>query len=361
MTLMRLMLIIALAMAFTASFVEAVTVVVDPGGGGDYDNIPEAVFNAGADDTVLVMPGIYAVVAGGTPGWPIPLDGETPTILSDSGADVTTLEGDGSTAAFSVAEGANDARLSIQGFTFTLQTEVIHRDYPSYPGGPVRFTDNVVTGPGGLDAGNGAGSLIARNVFAGSGGAGITHGHSSGPESVIEDNEVSGYAYGIGAGETTIVRRNHVHDCTECGVVAYGPLTAYDNLIENCAYTGFMLDGTAYLEGNTITGNGTGIGWPGALFNTPAGYVRLNDIYGNATNIAVPLILGYSVEFDATVNWWGTDDPEEIAEGIYDCNDEWGGNCCVIFTPWCTAPTPGCDPTAVSQSHSWGVIKALYR
>ena len=357
----RLGLTIALSVSLSVPCALAGVIVVDPGGGGDFDSIPEAAFHAAADDTVLVMPGTYVVAAGGTYPWPIPLDGETPTFISDGGAGVTTIDGDGSTAAFSVAESANGARLSIQGFTFSLQTGVIHRDYPSYPGGPIRFEDNVVVGPTGygtaLSAGSGAGSLIARSVFTGTGGTGI----SFGGEGVIEDNEVSGYECGISSGELTLVRRNQVHDCTQIGIVSYGSLTASDNVIENNEWFGIALDGGFYLEGNVIRSNGTGIAWPFVPLGILEGYAHLNDICDNGTNMRTPEIM-YSWEFDATMNWWGTADPEEIAAGIYDCNDPpWGGAGCVVFAPWCTAPIPECNPTAVSELSSWGVIKAIYR
>ena len=362
---MRLLCCIFLLLATLPSAARAGTIVVDPAGGGDYDNIPEAAFYAGADDTVLVMPGTYVVEDGGSPGWPIPLDAGTPTFLSESGAGVTRIEGVTSLAPFSVAAGVTDARLFAHGFTFTNLLEIIHWDYPSYPGGPVRFTDNIVEGNptahGTLNAGDGAGGLIAGNVFFGAGSVAIRLGHNGAFAGVVEGNDVSGYYTGIvGAGENTEIRGNHIHNCEDTGIVAYGPLTATDNVIENNAWYGIALEGEFYLEGNVIRGNAHGVGWPFVPIGGLAGYARLNDIYDNGTNMSTPEIM-YPWEFDATMNWWGTTDPEEIAEGIWDCNDPLGGFGCVVFTPWCTAPTPGCDPTGVEETPSWGAIKALYR
>ena len=60
---------------------------------------------------------------------------------------------------------------------------------------------------------------------------------------------------------------------------------------------------------------------------------------------------------NAEENWWGTTDPNEIAEMIWDCRDD-PATRCVDFEPWCAAP--GCEPVPV-ESESWGAIKAMYR
>lgn len=359
---MRLLCYAFLLLAALLVTVHAGVIVVDPAGGGDYDNIPEAAFHAVADDTVLVLPGTYTVGPALFP-WPIPLTADSPTFLSLAGAAATIMEGDGTLPAFSVAGGETDARMFVHGFTLRSLERAVARNIYSYPGGPVHFTDNIVENMScyypALHAGSGPDGLIARNVFTGPGEKGIELGVEF--AGVIEDNDVSGYQNGmVGAGAGVEIQRNHVHDCQSCGITAYGPLTASDNLVENCSYAGFMIDGTTYLEGNIIRGNGVGVSWPGALSNTPDGHVRLNDIYDNGTNISVPELM-YDLDFDATTNWWGTSDPEEIADGIWDCHDPLAGYCCVIFEPWCTEPIPGCSPTAIAETSSWGTIKALYR
>ena len=370
MTRMRLpccaFLLLAALLAALPAAVCAGVIVVDPAGGGDFDNIPEAVFHGTADDTVLVLPGFYEVEAGIPYPWPILLDADSPLLVSQGGAAVTVLEGDGTLPAFGVTGGVMDARMFVRGFTFRSVERTVARHIYSYPGGPVRFTDNVVENlPGyyaALNAGSGPDGLIARNVFTGPGDKGIEVG--VGFEGVIESNEVSGYSlFGIvGAGAGVVVRDNHIHDNVgaACGIAAYGPLTAYDNLIENNGYAGFMLEGTAYLENNVIRGNGVGVTWPGALVGTVGGYVRMNDIYDNGYNISVPELM-YELDFDATTNWWGTNDPEEIADGIWDCHDPMAGFCCIVFEPWCTEPIPGCTPVGIAETTSWGIIKALHR
>jgi len=375
MTPLRMMCLVASLVALTltlaAPTATAETVIVDPGGGGDYDNIPEAVFHADAEDTVLVMPGVYAVEAGGTYPWPIPLDAETPTIVSSAGAAATVLQGNDTVDHFSIAEDVTDARLSVHGFTFEGTNYIIQRHYTAYPGGPVRFTDNVVVATdatrGRLVVGRGSGGLVARSTFTANcvqctTMTAISVGSDGGPGSPIEDNEISGYYFGIvGSGENVVIRRNHIHDCVFQGIYAGAHLASSDNIIENNGAYGITLQGAYYLEGNIIRGHDTGIAWPWATITGPLeGHAHLNDIYDNEINIKARQVT-YPVEFDATMNWWGTSDPEEIAARIYDCNDpSWGGEGCVTFTPWCTAPIPGCDPTP-AENASWGTIKAMYR
>ena len=63
-----------LAVPLAAAHAGGGVIVVDPAGGGDVDNIPEAMFCGTANDTVLVMPGLYAVEEGVPYPWPVPLD-----------------------------------------------------------------------------------------------------------------------------------------------------------------------------------------------------------------------------------------------------------------------------------------------
>jgi hypothetical protein len=66
-------------------------VYVDVGGGGDYDNIKEAVAAALEGDTVLVAEGTYS----GAANTAIEPDGKNVVLVSESGALVTTIDGGG--------------------------------------------------------------------------------------------------------------------------------------------------------------------------------------------------------------------------------------------------------------------------
>ena len=86
MRIMRLGLMIGLAAALTASSAAGGTIVVDPAGGGNFDNIPEAMFRGSAEDTVLVVPGYYEVETGIPYPWPVSLTSDSPTLVSQGGA-----------------------------------------------------------------------------------------------------------------------------------------------------------------------------------------------------------------------------------------------------------------------------------
>ena len=123
-------------------------IVVDPAGSGDYDNTPEASWYAGPADTVLVMPGTYAV---GGFGWPIYLDSGSPTFMSAEGAEATILLGNGTCSPFTTLAEVYDARMFIIGFTIASTPQPIERMYES--GGFLYFTDNIVeNNDSGLDA-----------------------------------------------------------------------------------------------------------------------------------------------------------------------------------------------------------------
>jgi hypothetical protein len=83
-----------------------------------------------------------------------------------------------------------------------------------------------------------------------------------------------------------------------------------------------------------------------------------NQVYGNEPYNVECSPWTSGTEFDATMNWWGTTDPQEIAAGIFDCNDDPEVPTCVLFDPWCT--DPDCGVTAVTPT-TWGAIKSLYR
>ncbi|MCK4410593.1 MAG: right-handed parallel beta-helix repeat-containing protein [Candidatus Eisenbacteria sp.] len=346
-------LAVALFLVLFASVASGWTVVVDPEGGGDFDNIPEASWYAGVDDTVLVMPGTYAIEPGYPLGWPINLHPNSPAFVSAGGADVTALEGDGTCCAFRVPSGEFQARTTVVGFTIRNTPKPIDKEYES--GGLLHFTDNIIEDNGyGLDATWGGHGLIARNIIRNNDGDGINMYHFFG---VIEENEVCYNVSGIRGHccEDPTIQHNHVHHNTYGGIGGGFYCYAYYNLVEYNG-TGLSSGSGCRFEHNIVRGNAVGV----ALSDYPLGEMHFNDIYDN-TEFAVRLY-GYGESdgrgFDATENWWGTTDPDEIADMIWDCHDDPTIPVCVVYDPWCSAP--GCEPVPV-EAASWGAIKAMYR
>ncbi len=342
----------ALAVILFASAATADVIVVDPAGGGDYDNIPQATWYATADDTILVMPGTYAV---GGIGWPIDLHGDSPTFMSAGGAEVTLLLGNGTCSPFRTLANVIDARMFIIGFTMTSTPCPITRAFES--GGLLHFTDNIVQGnDAGLDAMWGGSGLIARNLIAGNGGDGINMYHFFG---VIEQNEI---CYNDGTGikgvccEDPTIQQNHIHHNGSNGISGVYYCNAFYNIVEDNKGTGIASWSGCMVEHNIIRGNEVGVG----INEWHLGHVNSNDIYDN-TDYAISVWDNSSYgpwEFDATGNWWGTTEPTEIAAAIYDCHDDPGIETCIAYDPWCGAP--GCEPVPV-EATSWGAIKAMFR
>ncbi|MCK4513214.1 right-handed parallel beta-helix repeat-containing protein [bacterium] len=329
------------------------TITVDCNGGGDYTDLQYGVAAAGPDDIVLVFPCTYTV----GPGWPIYLDSESPRIMSIGGPEVTIIEGDGTRSAFRHSGGHELARIHIRGFTFRNVSKVLQKGMDDE--GVMVFRDNVIENCGhGLDARwMWWGSYIGGNLITGNSGNGIDMYHCW---AVIEDNEI---CFNTGTGmagvccEEPQIRRNHIHHNTGCGISTgfYADIT--HNIIEHNGGTGIgtnSVSGNNVVEHNIIRHNAGGI----ALYMYASLTFRYNDVYGNSGHNVVCEWYTSGAEFDATMNWWGTTDPEEIAAGIHDCHDDPQIETCVIFDPWCSCP--GCEPTSANV-RSWGAIKSLFR
>jgi hypothetical protein len=345
----------ALVTALASTPAAAGVIVVDPSGGGNFDNIPEAMSRGSEGDTVLVLPGYYEVEIGIPYPWPVQLTSDSPALASRDGAASTLILGDGSIPAFEVSDGTSGARVFISGFKFMQLTTPFTFGYPT--NGTVEFVHNVIEDcETGVDLRFAAG-CAAHNVIEGPGYYGISAAYFEG---TIEDNKISGFTDTgiISTNENTTLIDNHIHDNGISGVTASADCIAEGNLVENNGWYGFSIPFEAHLTDNTIRGNGIGVDfWTGP--NT--GVMHGNRIYDNAER-AIHAYAGDTdppTYFDATENWWGTTDAGEIAEAIWDCNDsDWAGVCFTV-EPWCM--TPDCDPTGVAQHVSWTAVKALYR
>ena len=315
-----------------------------------------AITSGGAADTVLVPP-CYMVLYY---YWPIEFTWDTPVIMSVAGAEETVVEGDGTFASLAVSD--EGGLLRVDGLTFRGLSEVLQRDDWLFPTVHVELTNCIIE-----DCGDGLHamwttdeSFVRGNIIRNNGGAGINLCQNFG---VIEDNEVYGNAgYGLWGGldENPDIRGNHIHHNASGGVYLGFNADLIGNLIEHNSVWGVCTDGTdgglGTFRENVIRYNAVGVYYTG-LQGFPGSRFSCNDIYDNET-YGVVVDPWADSGFNATMNWWGTTDPAEIAAAIHDCEDDPSIQICVIFDPWCE--TPGCGGTAVEPS-SWGTIKALYR
>ena len=91
-----------------------------------------------------------------------------------------------------------------------------------------------------------------------------------------------------------------------------------------------------------------------------------SNYFVNSTTYEVRVADTASPEtLDFTGNWWGTDDPDAIAERIYDSADDPSVLWSIDFSDWCTNPSCLGQVTGVEGDHelrkSWSTIKNLYR
>jgi len=318
-------------------------IYVHPGGAGDYTTIPEGVTNATMDDTVLVAAGTYSV---SYPGWPVVLHSASPTIVSEDGAEATVIRYG---TPFQTLSGDHDCRVRIIGFTIRETAQPVCRSGDD--GAWFLFTDNIIVDNyQGLDASQGTG-LIARNLICNNGERGIYTFHYWG---IIEDNEICGHDRGIigACCENPTVRRNHIHHNAVTGSAPGIDARQSENLVEHNG-TGLFVGFGGEAQNNIVRYNEIGVRFNGSgaiLFHG-------NDLYEN-TLYNLKIEDCWSGPLDATMNWWGTTDPDEIAASIWDAEDDPGVGCYVVFDPWCTLP--GCNVTAVDCA-SWGTIKAMFR
>ena len=353
---MRLWLaVLAVAAAVLASSACADTYVVDPSGGGDFEYLGYAWHMTGEGDTLLLAPGTHYATQGSY-WWPMLLDGDIPALVSLAGAGSTEVRGDGVVAAFYRVESCH---VHIEGIAFREFGELI--DWDGYPqvGVSLEFIDNVIDGCGSscaLDASLCGPSVIRGNLITGNPGCGIYVYHNWG---LIEGNEVCYNASGISGVccEEPTIRQNHVHHNAGSGIRTGFHANISENIIEYNEGPGVnagIVSSYDSVLNNVIRYNGGGI-----LINMYTTFqFHYNDVYGNEPFNVWCYQYTMGAEFDATMNWWGTTDPVEIAAGISDCHDDPAIETCVLYDPWCDAP--GCEVTPVRPA-TWGQIKSLYR
>ncbi len=307
----------------------------------------------GPDWTLCIAPGVYELDP--ADGWPVVLPAHAPEIVGADGAEATVLVGDGSMGAFLLADGAQGR---FNGLTFRTFGEAIAlADLLAET--TLEFTDNVMEYcASGLhvlqhDA------IVSRNVFRYNVGRAID---VSGINGTVDQNEICYNGHGASFIYGRAFRGNHVHHNDGFGVwmsLGGNGIITY-NLIEENGGEGVVTStfGAETIEHNVIRGNLIGVRYY-PLSATRAFSFHYNDLYDNTLFDVQCDASGGRFDLDATDNWWGTTDPLEISEHIFDCNDDPAVTRCVLFDPWCYAP--GCEGATPVEAHSWGSIKALYR
>ena len=143
----------------------------------------------------------------------------------------------------------------------------------------------------------------------------------SGNGLVIVGNSFLGGTDGIEVASTALVTTGN--DLIE--VASNTTVTISDNLIDSNSRYG--IDGSGYIESNTITNNKIGI------HNPLEGNINDNNIVGNTEYS----LTTSTANVDAANNWWGTTDAPTINQTIYDGKvDHSLGN--ATFVPYLLAP-----------------------
>ena len=105
-------------------------------------------------------------------------------------------------------------------------------------------------------------------------------------------------------------------------------------------------------RGNVITGTSAAI-LVHRAFETHE-FERNHIIAGGGWAVETGWFYGQGGQLDLAHNWWGTDDPQQIADAIYDLNDDPDLLLEVVFAPFLDEPT-------ANEARSLSDIKALFR
>jgi parallel beta-helix repeat protein len=177
-----------------------------------------------------------------------------------------------------------------------------------------------------------------------------------GKEVTVTNNTITHNRLGIGVSSTSTtavhVNYNSILDNYENGLTiqngAFNSLDIVGNLIQNISHpdgSGIAIQnagGNIHITNNTVTNN-RGV----AVFANPSSSITLswNNLVGNALNLKY---VGTS-SFDASNNWWGTDNSTEIAQTVYDGKDD-SALGTVVYEPFLAAAN-SYAPTEISAAN----------
>jgi len=253
----------------------------------DYSTIQAAINAAGNHDTVLVKPGTYVEN--------IDFSGKAITVRSESGPEVTTIDGNqaGSVVRFINSE---DDESVLEGFTITNGTGT-YKPSEGYFGGGIyceltrpTITGNIVTANG-ADSGGGifcrypsslpGSNNISNNTISGNTGEGIVAGCIH-----ISNNTIVGNDTGILCldADSTLIEGNIITGNTACGISSVDSVFVEidDNVITDNGSHGIGLADDTYrpiMTNNLVVSNsGAGI----SCVNTFKSVITSNTLHDNS-------------------------------------------------------------------------------
>jgi hypothetical protein len=303
---------------------------------GEYPTIQAAIDAAEPGDTVLVEPGTYTENI---------VINKTLTVRSTDGAEVTIIDAQGED--FGVLINGTETVATFDGLTvrnyevcgilagaFSLENDPTE----------VHILNNIVEEPlpedvhnNNIQVGDGTtGTIIGNEVFG----------------AFLESPDWSGSGILVAGSSGVLISNNYVHNC-EGGIQIAGYTEAHDapainNIVENNkvedSETGISVQmksiGTI-IRYNNVSSNDEGIAVMAIDYSwehsTPSGTeIHCNNIVDNEVGVLSgiwesDMINTLTEEVNATLNWWGTIDPSEVALNA-------SGN--VLVTPWLDAPYP---------------------
>jgi autotransporter family porin len=160
-------------------------------------------------------------------------------------------------------------------------------------------------------------------------------------------NFTDNYAYQGGAilnqGNATVNRSNFTGNTAMIGGAVFNQIDYCTITLKNCTFTDNNLTampgsfGGAVFNGFLSTMNATGCTFTGnqaseyggAIYNEGTATVHFNRIVGNNANIGSAIYNYIDGIMDATLNWWGTNDGNVIANQI---SNDYGGS--LTYNPW---------------------------
>lgn len=381
--------IVALSVLGTAQLTEARTWHVEKDGSGDFSIIYNAVDAAASGDTILIGPGRYD-------DYRLELEYAWETYccvhasskdltLIGSGRDLTTIGFEEMESGhFIVGISSIQSDLVIENLTVSKvedgfefwEANNLHINHCDIVGCEIGVnTESIIstvvdhcriigtthfgvvgTNPNGVSITNCEFINTLRFAICGIGGVGWA----------IRDSEIYGGYGGIqlSQGGSGTIERCRVQvaggNPPAIKVMTGAEFSLYDNTFEGDVWAAsFQTGGTTVVARNNLFIGGTGTTLE--IIRTPMDFHQNHIINGGGTSVAALWERGNLVDpvvVDLTENYWGTDDPAQIAAWIHDYSD---------YNP----PNPGCwviidfepfaDQPVQTEQTTWGAVKSLFR